>query len=62
VQQSVLVSGQTFDFKAGERIHTEVSQKYDVAEFQELARRAGWHVGAHWTDSKRYFSVHEFHG
>jgi dimethylhistidine N-methyltransferase len=59
-QQSVCVSGQIFEFKAGERIHTEVSQKYDAMEFQELAQRAGWQVGALWMDSKRYFSVHEF--
>jgi dimethylhistidine N-methyltransferase len=61
IQQSVRVCGQTFEFKSGERIHTEVSQKYHVAEFQTLAQRAGWHVATHWTDSKNYFSVHEFH-
>lgn len=61
VAQSVCVRGQTFHFAAGERIHTEVSQKYDVAEFQDLARRAGWQVGAHWVDERQYFSVHEFH-
>lgn len=61
VAQSVCVSGQTFYFAAGERIHTEVSQKYGVGEFQDLARRAGWRVGTLWTDSKQYFSVHEFY-
>ena len=61
VAQSVRVSGQTFQFAAGERIHTEVSQKYAIGEFQDLARRAGWQVGALWTDSKQYFSVHEFY-
>jgi dimethylhistidine N-methyltransferase len=59
--QSVQVAGQAFDFNAGERIHTEVSQKYDALEFQDLARRAGWQIGQLWTDSKRYFSVHEFY-
>jgi len=60
VDQSVRVSEQTIHFKADERIHTEVSQKYNVDEFQALARRAGWRVGALWTDSRHYFSVHEF--
>jgi dimethylhistidine N-methyltransferase len=59
-QQTVRVSEQTFEFKAGERIHTEVSQKYEVSEFQNLALRAGWQSSAHWTDSNGYFSVHEF--
>jgi dimethylhistidine N-methyltransferase len=61
VAQTVRVSGQIFHFAADERIHTEVSQKYAVGEFQDLARRAGWQVGALWTDAKQYFSVHEFY-
>jgi dimethylhistidine N-methyltransferase len=58
--QQVAVGGQTFQFARGERIHTEVSQKYDVAEFQTLAQRAGWSTCAVWTDPRQYFSVHEF--
>jgi dimethylhistidine N-methyltransferase len=39
--QTVTVSGRSFPFAAGERLHTENSCKYSVAEFQRLARSAG---------------------
>ena len=39
-RQSVHVLGRSFTFAEGERIHTENSHKYTVAEFQALARRS----------------------
>lgn len=57
--QSVMVAGRRFEFATGERIHTEISQKYHVEELQALARRAGWRVVAAWTDPQRLFSLHE---
>jgi L-histidine N-alpha-methyltransferase len=57
-EQSVAVAGQRFDFAAGERMHVEYSCKYDAAEFQQLARRAGFAPSAVWTDHAGNFSLH----
>lgn len=56
--QRVRVAGRTFRCRAGEWIHTENSYKYDVAEFQELARAAGLSPIRVWTDPNDWFSVH----
>ena len=56
--QNVRVSGNTFSFDAGERIHTENSYKYDVGEFQAMARQAGFLARKVWVDGKNFFSVH----
>lgn len=53
------VAGRRIRFRKGETIHTESSYKYAPAEFQELARRAGWQAVRVWQDDRRLFSVHE---
>jgi dimethylhistidine N-methyltransferase len=53
------VLGHPFHFGAGERIHTENSYKYTVAQFRDLARSAGWEPRRVWTDQDDLFSVHE---
>lgn len=60
VAQSATVAGSTYHFAAGERIHTEISQKYGIDEMRGLARRAGWRAVDLWTDAERLFSVHAF--
>ena len=57
--QTVSLLGKQFAFRPGETIHTENSHKYSVADFQTLARRAGWQPRRFWTDPDRLFSVHE---
>jgi len=57
-EQEPSVLGRTFAFGAGERIHTENSHKYTVAEFQALARSAGWQPVEAWTDEEQLFSLH----
>ncbi len=57
-EQIVRVSGRAFSFAKNERIHTENSHKYTVAEFQALARPSGWHPVKAWTDSDHLFSLH----
>jgi dimethylhistidine N-methyltransferase len=57
-QQVVHVGGQRFEFKAGETIHTEISCKYAVEEFQSLARGARFHPEQAWTDPANLFAVH----
>ena len=56
--QTVTVGGRTFAFAAGERIHTENSYKYSVAEFQRLAQDAGFRPQQAWVDSGQRFAVH----
>lgn len=55
--QTVQIGDQAIDFAAGERLwHSDV-YKYSLAEFAELAARAGWTVSQVWTDEKQWFSV-----
>jgi dimethylhistidine N-methyltransferase len=56
--QRVKVDGRVVDIRDGETIHTENSYKYDIAEFHELARAAGFEARHCWTDDARLFSVH----
>jgi L-histidine Nalpha-methyltransferase len=56
--QTVHVLGRGFAFAKGERIHTENSHKYTVAEFQDLARAGGWRPVKAWTDPDNFFSLH----
>jgi dimethylhistidine N-methyltransferase len=56
--QIVTVAGRAIRFTAGERIHTEDSCKYTIAEFQRLAARGGFRPIRHWTDPADLFSVH----
>jgi L-histidine N-alpha-methyltransferase len=58
VRQVVTVLGRPFRFAKGERIHTENSHKYSVAEFQVLAGSAGWTPLRAWTDADQLFSLH----
>jgi dimethylhistidine N-methyltransferase len=57
-EQTVTVSGRTFVFGAGERMHTENSCKYSIGEFQRLAQSAGFHPVQVWVDADRLFAVH----
>lgn len=60
--QTVTVSGRSFAFAAGERLHTENSCKYSVAEFQRLAQSAGYRTEAVWVDAEDLFSLHLLRG
>jgi len=56
--QVVHVDGHAFAFAKGERIHTENSHKYTVAEFQALAHSGGWSPAKVWVDPANLFSLH----
>jgi dimethylhistidine N-methyltransferase len=56
--QFVHVAGERFRFSPGETIHTEISCKYSVEEFQAVARRAGFDPAQTWVDADKLFSVH----
>jgi dimethylhistidine N-methyltransferase len=57
-RQRVTIAGESFDFAAGEAVHTEDSHKYTIESFRELAVRAGFMPRAVWTDADRLFSLH----
>jgi L-histidine N-alpha-methyltransferase len=56
--QTVDIAGRSFDFAAGETIHTENSHKYSLDRFRNLARDAGYVALEAWTDEQGLFSVH----
>ncbi len=58
IDQVVRVNGRQFRFAAGETIHSENSHKYDVEEFQTLAKHAGIRPVRCWVDADRLFSIH----
>jgi len=59
-RQKVKVAGETFDFRAGETIHTENSYKYSIESLAALARGVGWLPAAAWIDDGKYFSIQAF--
>lgn len=48
--------GMEVQFKAGERIHTENSYKYDLSGIAQLAQETGFHCARTWLDSQERFS------
>jgi len=60
VEQSIRIAGTSIEFRAGERIHTESSYKYDPGEFAVLAERAGLRRETWWTDERKRFAVFLF--
>jgi dimethylhistidine N-methyltransferase len=55
--QSVRVAREAFVFAEGEAVATEWSYKYSPADFEELARSAGWTPERQWLDAARRFAV-----
>ncbi len=60
VSQSVTLQGRRFTFAPGETVHTEISCKYGIEEFQQRAAAAGLRAEKVWVDEARLFSVHCF--
>ena len=58
VEQDVCVEGHRFHFRAEETLHTEISCKYSIREFQSLCAGAGFASRKIWTDDDMLFSVH----
>jgi len=57
-KQTVAINSHRFEFAEGESIHTESSYKYNINEFHEIARQAGFKDKKVWTDKNELFSVH----
>lgn len=51
------LAGQSFEIRAGERVHTESSYKYEPDSFLAMASACGFDCEAHWTDADALFSV-----
>lgn len=60
VDQTVRIAGRSFEFTAGESIHTENSYKYDPGEFEAMVAAAGFNLVQWWTDTHRRFGVFYF--
>ncbi|QAY95665.1 L-histidine N(alpha)-methyltransferase [Methylovirgula ligni] len=56
-RQSATVAGQSFQFRAGETIHTESSRKYTLDGFAKLATNNGWQASKIWADAERRFAL-----
>ncbi len=57
LEQTVSVSGRTYELSAGESIHTESSRKYSVADFTSLVGDHGWRIDRVWSDENRLFGI-----
>ena len=55
--QTVRIGKHTFDFTAGETVHTENSYKYSLDDFHALTARAGFVPVRVWTDPEQLFAV-----
>jgi dimethylhistidine N-methyltransferase len=54
-QQQVTIGEKVFDFKEGEPIHTEISQKYTADQTDDLCAKTGCKTVKHFYDSKGWF-------
>ena len=55
--QSVEISGKTFDFREGETVHTENSRKFEIDGLKKLIGQCGWQMADSWVDKDSLFSV-----
>ena len=53
----VSIAGREFHFEQEETILTEVSYKYTLEGFADLAKQSGFDLKQVWVDEKKYFSV-----
>jgi L-histidine N-alpha-methyltransferase len=51
----IQATGNSYTFKRGERIHTEISRKYDVETIHKIAKDTGLIVKKTFYDSRKYF-------
>ena len=57
VDQSVRIGKASIELSAGEHIVTEHSHKYDLGQFEDMARSAGFRLTKQWSDDREWFSV-----
>ena len=57
IDQVVRIGETSITLSAGEHIVTEHSHKYDLSQFEEMARLAGFRLTKYWSDDRDWFSV-----
>jgi len=55
--QYFFIKRKKFHLKKGDKIQTEISNKFTISSFSKLAKSSGWYVKKHWKDTKKYFAV-----
>ena len=55
--QNFFINKNKFYIKKGDKIQTEISNKFTISKFTKLAKSSGWSVKKHWKDAKRYYAV-----
>ena len=55
--QFFFIKKHKFYLKKGDKIQTEISNKFTISKFTKLAKSSGWSVKKHWKDAKRYYAV-----
>ncbi|MEP1446000.1 MAG: L-histidine N(alpha)-methyltransferase [Paraglaciecola sp.] len=52
----IAATGKTYNFQAGEKIHTEISRKYDDQVLAKILVKTDFSISAKFTDKKNYFA------
>ena len=55
--QNFFIKKKQFHLKKGDKIQTEISNKFTISKFSKLAKSSGWLVKKHWKDAKKYYAV-----
>ena len=55
--QNFFIKKKQFHLKKGDKIQTEISNKFTISKFSKLAKSSGWFVKKHWKDAKKYYAV-----
>ena len=55
--QVFFIKNKKFTLKKGEKIQTEISNKFTISKFSKLAKSSGWQVQKYWKDAKKYYAV-----
>jgi dimethylhistidine N-methyltransferase len=57
IDQIVHAAGESFAFKAGERLHTENSHKFSEDSLMTMVRSAGWTPDGYWSSAVQPFAI-----
>jgi dimethylhistidine N-methyltransferase len=57
-RHTLRIDGHQFDFREGERLHTENSYKYSPEEFIHMASKHGFDEMRHWVDEDGMFAIY----
>jgi len=55
--QNFIIKKKKFHFKKGDKIQTEISNKFTILKFSKLAQSSGWQIKKYWKDTKKYYAV-----